>query len=284
MDIALLSLLLFIITTLLYISPIPVIGKPKLLLVNNGLSDEVLATYYSECMKKMGLFLLIVICTQLALNISYLVDKCQGNAGKNVGAAVIFTLIPWFLIFGVMMMILMSFSGLKNIFSDVVGYFAIAGSASDLLNQVLIDTNINNLISKEQDPERRRELTSAAEALLKICGNNSILINQMYSDNFINIWDKMKPLMKPGIYDSVGPDSLKQQILNLVVQRENIGEALWYIYTAILVSSIVYYNLDARGCVKDINSIKAEYDAYEKDQEEQAKQEELNKSTVYTIS
>lgn len=284
MDISFLSLLLFIITTLLYISPIPVIGKPELKLNNNTLTDADLGTYYSDCMKKMGIFLLIIICTQLALNISYLIDKCQGNAGKNVGAAIIFTLIPWFLIFGVMMMIIMSFSGLKNVFSDVIGYLAISSSASDLLNQVLIDTNINNLIEKEKNPETRKELTSAAESLMKICGNNSILINRMYPDNFINIWDKMKPLMKPGVYADATPENLKQQILDLVVRRENIGEALWYIYTAILVSSIVYYNLDSRGCVKDINSIKADYDAYEADQAEQEKQEALNNSTVYTIS
>jgi hypothetical protein len=285
MDISFLSLFLFIITTLLYISSVPVIGKPKLVLVNNTLTDADFANYYSESMKKMGMFLLIVICTQLALNISYLIDKCQGSAGKNVGSAVIFTLIPWFLIFGVMMMIISAFSGLKNVFSDVIGYFVISGSASDLLNQVLIDTNINALIEKESNnPERKLELTSAAEALMKICGNNSILINQMYPDNFINIWDKLKPLMRDNVYADNSPDNLKQQLLDLVVQRENIGEALWYIYTAILVSSIVYYNLDSRGCVKDINKIKAEYEDYMKEQDAQEKQEEINNSVVYTVS
>ena len=284
MDISFLSLFLFIITTLLYISSVPVIGKPTLTLVNNTLTDADLGTYYSESMQKMGMFLLIVICTQLALNISYLIDKCQSSAGKNVGAAIIFTLIPWFLIFGVMMMIIMAFSGLKNVFSDVIGYFAISGSASDLLSKVLIDTNINAIIEKETDSQRKQELTSAAEALMKICGNNSILINQMYPDNFINIWDKLKPLMRDKVYADNSPENLKQQLLDLVVQRENIGEALWYIYTAILVSSIVYYNLDTRGCVKDINKIKAEYEDYMKEQDAQEKKEEINNSVVYTVS
>ena len=132
--------------------------------------------------------------------------------------------------------------------------------------------------------EQRKQLTAAAEALMKICGNTSILINQMFPDNFINIWDKMKPLMKPNVYDDTSADNLKQQLLDLVVQRENIGEALWYIYTAMLVSSIVYYNLDTRGCVRDVDSIKADYDAYEKQQDEIDKQKEINDSTVYTIS
>lgn len=284
MDIALLSLLLFIITTMLYISPVPVIGKPELKLTNNTLTPDDFATYYAECMKKMGIFLLIVICTQLTLNITYLIDKCQGSAGKNAGAAILYTFIPWFLIFGVMMGIIAAYPGLKNVFSDVIGYFAIAGKATDILTQVLIDTNINNAIEKETDPNKKKELTSAAEALMKICGNQSILVNQMYPDNFINIWDKLKPLMKEGMYEKGGPDDLKQKLLDLVVQRENIGEAMWYIYTAMLVSSVVYYNLDTRGCVKDIDSIKADYDAYEKEQEELEKQRAVNDSTVYTIS
>jgi len=284
MDISLLSLFLFIITTMLYIAQVPVIGKPKLILVNNTLTPDVNAEYYTECIKKMGIFLLIVICTQLTLNIIYLIDKCQGSAGKNAGAAILYTLVPWFLIFGVMMAIILAFPGFKNVFSDVIGYFAISGKASDILTQVLIDTNINKAIETEPDPNKKKELTTAAEALMKICGNNSILINQMYPDNFINIWDKLKPLMKPGVYENPSPDNLKQQLLDLVVQRENIGEGLWYIYTAMLVSSIVYYNLDTKGCVKDVNTIKADYDAYEKQQEEQDKQKKLNESTVYTVS
>ena len=285
MDIALLSLFLFIITTMLYIAGVPVIGKPDLKLnSSNTLTQDDLANYYTECMKKMGIFLLIVICTQLTLNIIYLIDKCQGSAGKNAGAAIIYTLIPWVLIFGVLMAIISAYPGFKSVFSDVIGYFAISGKASEILTQVLIDTNINNAIERESDPNVRKELTSAAEALMKICGNQSILINQMYPDNFINIWDKMKPLMKPGVYNNPAPDNLKQQLLDLVVKRENIGEGLWYIYTAMLVSSIVYYNLDTRGCVRDVNSIKADYDAYEKEQEELEKQKAINDSTVYTVS
>ncbi len=285
MDIALLSLFLFIITTMLYISGVPVIGKPDLKLnQTNGLTSDDLMNYYSECMKKMAIFLLIVLCTQLTLNVSYLIDKCQGNAGKNAGAAILYTLIPWLLIFGVMMALVAAYPGFKSVFSDVIGYFAISGKASEILTQVLIKTDINEAIESEPDETKKKELTSAAEALMKICGNTSILINQMYPDNFINIWDKMKPLMRENVYDDKKPDNLKQQLLDLVVKRENIGEALWYIYTAMLVSSVVYYNLDSRGCVRDVNSIKADYDEYEKQQDEIDKQKALNESTVYTVS
>jgi hypothetical protein len=92
----------------------------------------------------------------------------------------------------------------------------------------------------------------------------------------------LKPLLKdPATYTDT---SVKQELLDLVVLRDNVGEALWYIYTAILVSSIVYYNLATRGCVKDINAIKSDYDEYLKQQEDTEKKNEINNSTVYTVS
>ena len=297
MDISNYSLIIFVIITLLFVSSTPIIGKPKLDLAPDPknpklmtLTDNDTITYYANCMYKMGLFLLIVVCTQLSLNIAYLVDKCKGSAGKNVGAAVIYTLIPWLLIFGVMMALISAFPGFKSVFSDVIGYFFVANSANKLLSEILKDTNIDDAINKAADPDEKQKLQYAAEAIMKICGNKSILINQMFPDNFISIWDKLQPLMKDGMYEAgLGTDPAtqeprKQQLLDLVIYRDNVGEAFWYIYTAILVSSIVYYNLDTRGCVKDVNSIKAEYDEYTKEQDAAAKQEELNNSTVYTIS
>ena len=64
MDIYNYSLLLFIITTLLYISSIPIIGKPKLTLEmnKNGIStitDEQLLNYYAECFHKLSIFVLM---------------------------------------------------------------------------------------------------------------------------------------------------------------------------------------------------------------------------------
>ena len=125
MDISNYSLLLFIITTLLYISSIPIIGKPKLILENdkNGIatiSDEKLLNYYTECFYKLSIFVLIVICTQLSLNISYLIDKCKGNAGKNVGTAVIYTLVPWFFIFGLAILSVTLYPKFKAVFSLIV--------------------------------------------------------------------------------------------------------------------------------------------------------------------
>ena len=52
-------------------------------------------------------------------------------------------------------------------------------------------------------------------------------------------------------YNSLNEDQ-HENLLNLIVMKENIGEGLWYMYTAMLISSIVYYNLAIQGCNKSI--------------------------------
>ena len=277
MDISLLSLISFTIITILYFA-FPSIGKPKLTL-NDLESEENMSKFYSSNITSLAIYLGIVVVSQFFLNTSYLISKCGGSINKNIGAAALFTFIPWLLIFAVMIAVLIIFPGFKTAFSDVIGYFAVSSSANDILSSILRGTDLNEMIEKTNDVNEKNELTKAADAILKICGNKSILINQMNPENFLDIWNILKPLMNQGVFDNT---EIKTNLLNLVVLKDNIGEALWYIYTAILISSIVNYNLATRGCIKDISQIKAEHDDYIKQQEEANKQNELNNSTTYT--
>jgi hypothetical protein len=206
--------------------------------------------------------------------------KCGGSLDKNIGAAALFTFIPWILIFGIMLAVLIMFPGFKGAFADVIGYYVVAGGANDIFGKILLGTDLNEMIEKAQTKEQKDDLTKAAEAIVKICGNKSILINQINPDNFLNIWETLKPLMTPGSFENI---EIQQQLLDLVVLKDNIGEALWYVYTAILISSIVYYNLATRGCVKSVDQIKSEHDAYIQEQEAAIEQQQLNNSTTYVM-
>jgi hypothetical protein len=275
MDISYLSLIIFILSTLFYYR----FFKPEINVIQltqpNGIE-----TYYSSNMRSLGLYLLLVIVSQFILNITYLINKCGGSAGKNIGAAALFTFIPWFLIFGMMIAILIIFPGFKNAFSDVIGYFVVSNSANNILVELLIDTDVNKAISSSATELQKNEMMNAAEVIMKIIGNKSILINHMNVENFMSIWDTLKPLMKSGSYEDI---ERKQKLLDAVMLKENIGEATWYIYTAILVSSVVYYNLAVRGCVQDVQDIKANREKYLKEQEEINKQKELNDKTTYVM-
>jgi hypothetical protein len=279
MDISLISLLIFTIITIVYFVT-PSIGKPELFL-SDLMSEESKADYYSRTLKSLAFYLGVVIVTQFFLNTNYLMSKCGGSLDKNIGAAALFTFIPWLLIFGVMLAVLIIFPGFKSAFSDVIGYYVVSGSANDIFGSILLSSDLNEMIEKTNDPIKKHELTQAAEAIVKICGNKSILINQMNPDNFLEIWNVLKALMVPGAYENM---QIKKELLELVVLKDNIGEALWYIYTSILISSIVYYNLATRGCIKSVDQIKSDHDAYIEQQEQVDKQNELNNSTKYVIA
>ena len=281
MDISLQSLLFFTIITILYFA-IPSIGKPQLKL-DDLIDEQSKANYYTQNMKSLAFYLGVVVFSQLVLNIGYLMAKCGGSLDKNIGAAAVFTIIPWVLIFGVMMAVLIIFPGFKTAFSDVIGYYAVAGGANEIFGSILMGSDLNEMIDQTTDVNKKKELTRAAEAIVKICGNKSILINQMNPDNFIDIWTTLEPLMIPGLDPNKKLD-MQNQLLNLVSLKENIGEGFWYIYTAILISSIVYYNLATRGCIKSVEQIKADHDAYIAGQEEATAQAEINNSTTYTAS
>lgn len=277
MDISLLSLISFTIITIIYFA-FPSIGKPQLTL-NDLENDETMMGFYNKTIYSLAFYIGIVVVSQFFLNTSYLISKCGGSINKNIGAAALFTFIPWLLIFAVMVTVIIIFPGFKTAFSDVIGYFVVSNSANDILSSILRGTDLNEMIEKTSDSNEKKELTKAADAILKICGNKSILINQMNPDNFLNIWNILKPLMNAGAFENI---EIKTNLLNLVVLKDNIGEGLWYIYTAILISSIVNYNLATRGCVKDISQIKADHDNYIKQQEEVDKQAALNNSITYT--
>ncbi len=273
MDISLLSLLFFIIITIGYFLAL----KPKLTL--DQLAPDCYNDYKNSIFPKLALYLLIVCLTQFLLNTAYLTNKCGGEVKNNIGPAALYTFFPWLIIFGIIIAILIIFPGFKSAFSDVIGYFAIAGSAKTLFANIMLDADLNAKIAGEKDPTKKAQVITAADTLVKMLGNKSILINQITPDNFTSSWNLLKPLMKDTIIGQVEIDN-KAKLLDLVVLKDNIGEAFWYVYTAILISSVVYYNLASRGCVKSAAQIKAGYDQYQQDQAAKEAEEKANTATV----
>ena len=54
----------------------------------------------------------------------------------------------------------------------------------------------------------------------------------------------------------------QQALLDIVVLRDNIGEACWYIYTAILLISIIGFKIANKACEVDPKVANAKYDQY----------------------
>jgi len=291
MDTSYISVFIFLITTILFY----LVLKPKMKV--ETLNDAVLMGKYSSS-KYMGLgiYLLLVIVTQFAINAYYVINTCGGSSTTNIGYAFIVTFIPWIFIFGILMAVLIIFPGIKSAFSNVVGYFIVASSANGVLTELLVNTDVNRSIKDDPSlsPEQKSSYQTAADAIIKLCGNMSILINQIVPENFNKIWTSiLTPLMKdqyqPTMSNGVSTENpsalgLKQKLLDVVVLRDNIGEGMWFLYTAILLTSIVQYKITSRGCVQNLQDIQQNQQDYLKQQEVKTAANAKAKDMVYTLN
>ena len=76
---------------------------------------------------------------------------------------------------------------------------------------------------------------------------------------------------------------LQQQLFDLVVTKDNVGEAMWYIYTGLLVTSVVQLNISTKGCKKSVKTMEETAARY-KEQQEKAKEEaSIGAGQIYTL-
>jgi len=234
----------------------------------------------------LGIYFLLILIIQFIVNATIITTKCGGSVTENLGASGVLTFVPWTLIFGVVILVILVYPGFKTAFSDVIGYFYVANSANQILTELLVNTKINDEITNEQMTSMsKKQLEKAADMIIKICGNTSILINQIVPSNFIEYWNLLRPLMKDK-YKMDGPlvDEKRNELFELVVTRDNVGEAMWFIYSGLLVCSIVQLKISTRSCSTNPKQIAKNYQEYLSKQEAIDKKNKQATSTVYTIT
>jgi hypothetical protein len=247
--------------------------------VSEGMKFDSYASYMSNNNGKLGVYFLMVVASQFGINLYSVIQKCGGTVGKNLIMAFMMTVVPWTLIFGAVVTLLVVYPGLKSSFADVAGYFAISGAANDILSSILVDTKIDATIQK--DTESSTDEQTTAEAIMKLCGNKGILINTMNPENYNDIWSILKPLLKPAFKGENNANKLfekKEELFALVIKKDNIGEGFWFIYTGVLLMSIVSYNLTSRACDKDLEKMKQEQSDYAKKSGDIKAKKDLNQS------
>jgi hypothetical protein len=235
----------------------------------------------------LAIYLLLVMVIQFIVNASIITSTCGGNITENMGAAGVFTFLPWTLIFGVVILILTIYPGFKSAFSDVVGYFWISSSANKIITELLVDPEVQKKIDADttSTPEQKEAMQSAADAIIKICGNTSVLINQIVPTNFNSYWSILTPLMKDK-YKQPGAetDKMKNELFELVVSRDNVGESMWYMYTGVLLTSLVQLKMTTRGCANNAETMEKNYQQFLAAEQESKQQKDLSTSTTYTIT
>jgi hypothetical protein len=277
-----LNIVTFLLTTLFYYMTL----KPSLTYDTfNNLN--LMKEYTSNNYMYLAIYLLLVMVIQFIVNASIISTNCGGSISENMGSAGIFTFLPWTLIFGVLVLVLTIYPGFKSAFSDVIGYFYISNSANSLLTELLIDKDIQNKLDKDNEmtPQDKEAMQSAADTIIKICGNTSILINQIVPSNFNEYWNILRPLRKKQYQDESGETlEKKKELFELVVTRDNVGEAMWFIYTGILLTSIVQLKITSKGCASNPKTMEKNYKKFLNEEAIAKAAQEKATNTTYTIT
>jgi hypothetical protein len=299
----------FLFTTLIYYLAL----KPKLT-YDTMINTDKYKSYLNNEKIYLAVYFFAILIVQFIINAYVVTQACGGSITQNIGASGGYTFIPWTILFGIVIVVIMIFPGFKSAFSDVVGYFYVAGSANKLLTELLINEKVNDQIEKATGGENvnqpqvlppatpqgtqgtqrnirlvggttKKELEKAADLIVKICGNTSILINQIVPSNFVEYWNILKPLMKSQ-YQNDGPlaDEKRNELFELVITRDNVGEAMWYMYTGLLIASVVQLKITTRGCAVNPKQMAKNYQNYVAEQEQSEQQQQQATSTVYTIT
>lgn len=276
------NLFAFVLATVIYY-----LGIKPVLTLERMSNIDAYKEYNKSVYLGLALFFLIILLSQFLLNIAGITTKCGGNVKDNLGPAAIATFLPWIFMFGLVVAAIILFPGIKSAFSEVIGYLIISSSANKILGDLLIQTEVQSILAEDKNhtAEEKNGLQNAAQVIMNIMTNPSLLINQIVPLNFTQFWTTLQPLMKDKYKDDNSPETIdmKKKLFSLVSTRDNVGEALWFIYTGLIVTSFVQLNINSKGCVTSPAQMEKNYQDF-LDQEEQAEQERnLKTSTTYTV-
>jgi hypothetical protein len=235
-------------------------------------NEKELTMHFTNSYTFLAIYFFAVVIIQCIVNMNVISEKCGGSASDNIGYAGIITIVPWTLIFGILLVVLTIYPGFKSAFSDVIGYYWVSYSANKLITELLIDRDVEQNISQNMPIQNKADLERAADAIIKICGNSAVLVNQMTPNNFQNFWEILNPLKKTQYrsgsptYNQQEAEEKRNKLFDLVVTKDNIGEAMWFIYTGLLVTAVVQLKISSKGCVNNVKTMEANYQKFKDEQ------------------
>lgn len=204
-----------------------------------------------------GIYILLIIVGEYFINLNLTNAMCGTNQWET---AILVTIIPWVIIFGLLNIMLIVFPGWLAPFSNTFGYgIARLAGLGDLMEKI-IKPKIDNAASQQ--------MKDMQEALAHIYSDKSLLVNEITLGNFDNFWSNMSVVFKKGVVNNA---DLKNQLRNMVRLKDLVAKYIWYMLTGILVTSVGYNYTVNVGCSQSVTEMQKRHDEYEEDL---AKQEE----------
>ena len=250
------------------------------------------------------LFFLVLITGEYFINLAMSKDICGFDQEKT---ALIATVLPWFLVLGVLKAALIVFPGWLTPFSNTFGYIfvSVVTDLKDVFNNILTPQfdlapesqkgtgsgqsggagagdNTGSLQNSADIPaDEIKNKRDIGRALEQIYTDQSILLNELNLDNLDRFWDSFKEsrLIRP----SAKVDDL-EKIRTFLIMKTIVGEFVWLVLCGLLVVSISYNYILNMGCSFTPEQQKIRAQVLKEKQEEAKKKADAEKNKVMTIT
>ena len=210
----------------------------------NGMMDNVFLLMYFAS----------VLMSQLKVNYENSIDHC---GSPQLGPVVLYTLLPNFFIFGLIIILVMLFPGWRAPFSNTIGYgVTYLLGIKGLFNKMLPSKSGNSLVQQ-------------------VIEDNSMFINEMTPENFEAFIGRMRQnnLLAKGATEYI------PKLYNLVSLKDSVSKFLWYVLTGCLVISTSYNAIVGMECNRTASQLKK----YRNDMKKDNEKIEVKKEKVYAV-
>jgi len=168
------------------------------------------------------------------------------------GTAIMVTAIPWSMVFGVMILMLLAFPGWLSPFSNTIGYLiAKLAGLSTITDKIFASKAVRAASSSTG--------RAAAEALEQIYSDKALLVNQVTPENFESFWSKMSDakLFNPGAAQ------YKTALYSLIRMKKLVAEMVWALLSGGLASSIASSYIQNTACEQSAKEMIQRHNQYE---------------------
>ena len=248
------------------------------------------------------LFFLVLVIGEYFINLAMSKDICGFDQEKT---ALLATVLPWFIVLGVLKAALIVFPGWLSPFSNTFGYIfvSVMTDMKDVFNSILTpqfdlapasqktasggqtggagDSTGGLQDSADIPADEIKNKRDIGRALEQIYTDQSILLNELNLDNLDRFWDSFKEsrLIRP----SAKIEDL-EKIRTFLIMKSVIGEFVWLLLCGMLVVSISYNYILNMGCSFTPEQQKIRAQVLKEKQEDAKKTADAEKNKVLTIT
>ena len=245
------------------------------------------------------MFFIVLITGEYFINLAMSKDICGFDQEKT---ALIATLLPWFIVLGVLKAALIVFPGWLTPFSNTFGYIFVSAvtDLKDVFNTILTpqfdlappkdgggsggqkgggDAGLQDTADIPEDNVKNKQ--DIGRALEQIYTDQSILLNELSLDNLDRFWDSFKEskLIRP----SAKIEDL-EKIRKFLMMKTIVCEFIWLVLCGMLVVSISYNYLLNMGCTFTPEQQKIRAQVLKEAQATAKKKEAEEKNKISTVT